>query len=154
MKLIPLTQGKFALVDDEDYDFLMQWKWSYYGGYAHRGEWQKNTKKIKKIRMHRLIMQTPHHMQTDHIDGNGINNQKNNLRIVTHGQNMQNKNSHNGTQSRHKGVYPVREKFRGMITPNKKRIHLGYFLSETEAAEAYNKAALEHFGEFARLNII
>ena len=104
MKTIQLTQGQFALVDDEDYDFLMQWKWQAHKDkstyYATRVEYGKNIK--KGIKMHRVIMNTPRNMETDHKDRNGLNNQKYNLRICTRGQNQTNKR--NWGKSKNKGV--------------------------------------------------
>lgn len=173
MKQIPLTQGKFALVDDEDYEFLMQWKWlvhnelhkKYRGTkidkfYGARAQWDKITKSYKTIRMHRLIMDCPKGMQVDHIDGNGLNNTRNNLRICTAAQNGMN---------RRKFVVPTnRSKFKGTtfdkgrrrnpwkarIKVNGKDLYLGCFASEIDAAKAYNVAAIKHYGEYANLNII
>lgn len=160
MKQIPLTNGHFSLVDDEDYDFLMQWKWcliQYKNGkkYAIRTETVQTAggKKVRKtIRMHRLINKTPDGLETDHRDDNGLNNQKYNLRDATRGQNMMNKKSYVGSAIQFKGVYACRKKYRAIISFNKVRKHLGYFSSETDAARAYNAAAIVHHGDFAKLN--
>ena len=146
MKQIPLGKsGKFALVDDADFDWLSQLKWrDSCNGYASSG--------VKSIKMHRLIMQTPKGMHTDHIDGNGLNNQRSNLRICTQSQNGMNRGAQINSTSGNKGVFKRGKRWKSQIKVGKKIKYLGYFASKTEAAIAYNKAALEHFGEFARLN--
>lgn len=155
MKLIPLTQGKFAQVDDEDYDYLMQWKW--YAIPKRRTTYARSSETLKSpsIRMHRLIMKPPPELQVDHIDGNGLNNQKSNLRWATHSQNQFNRKSRMGS-SRYKGVYfhRIAKKWVAMISENAKRKWIGTFETEEAAAEAYNRAAIKYHGEFARLNVI
>lgn len=150
-KLIPLTQNKHAIVDDEDYDFLMQWKW-----YAHRrhdGEFIAKTRSGKgKILMHRLIVNTPSDMQTDHIDGDTLNNRRSNLRICTNTQNSANRQKPQGAISQYKGIYRVGNRWKAVISPANKHICLGYFSTDIEAAKAYDKAAKQIYGEFARLN--
>ncbi len=88
MKEIPLTQGKVALVDDEDYEYLTQWKWCY-NRYAVRCIGPKNHR--QRIAMHQVILNPPEGLETDHIDRNKLNNQRSNLRAVTRSENMQNK---------------------------------------------------------------
>ena len=80
MKQIPLTQGKFAIIDDKDFEYLNQWKWTYDGRYAIRSV-AFTVGKRSKIYMHRIILNTPVGMDTDHIDMNRLNNQRLNLRI-------------------------------------------------------------------------
>lgn len=147
---IPLTQGKFAIIDEEDFEAIGMHKWYYGAGYALR------KLKRKTIRMHSVINKTPDGYETDHIDGNGLNNQKLNLRNATRHNNVMNTNSRRNSSSKYKGVSWKldRKKWLATICFNKKDIHLGYFISEIEAALAYNKAALKYFGEFAKLNII
>lgn len=158
MKTLPLTKGQVALVDDEDFDRVSGFKWTAVNGkndntfYAHRhikidGKW-------KHQKMHRLIVGANHSEKVDHIDGNGCNNQKQNLRKCTHQQNMRNMRIHN--KNGFKGVTllpkkPVRP-YVAHITLEGKHKHIGYFDTALEAAVAYNQKAVEHYGEFARLN--
>ncbi len=146
---IPLTKGKFALVDAEDYYRLAQFNWHAKLGsttmYAARRDGGK------MIKMHRLIMDAPDHLVVDHIDHNGLNNCRGNLRLCTTAQNSRNMFSNNGSTSRYKGVcwHKKRKKWSATIQFNKKSYHLGYFEDEIKAAKAYDKQAAEYFGEFA-----
>lgn len=157
MKKIKLTRGKFALVDDVDFDYLNQWKWFCEASHhaardQHIG--MDGKKEIKKrIKMHRLIMDAPGGMEVDHIDGNPLNNQRSNLRVVTHAQNQKNLKIPRHNTSGYKGVYwdKVRQKWIAAIHSGK-TINLGGFITKEEAAKRYNEAAIERFGEFARLN--
>lgn len=149
MKLIPLTQGMFAMVDDMDYKWLKKIKW-----YAKKS----NTKYYAvngnpKTYMHRIILGLSHDdpRLSDHIDQNSLNNQRSNLRIATPQQNCHNSPSRKGS-SRFKGVSWVREKQTWKARINQKT--LGYFKLETDAAIAYNNAAKELQQEFAYLNEI
>jgi len=153
MRTIELTQGKVALVDDEDFHYLSQWTWhaSKHGKkyYAENTSYRKN-KSPKITLMHRLILEAK---QIDHIDGNSLNNQKENLRACNKSQNAANQISRRGT-SKYKGVCWCKRnnKWLAKITVNYKCKHLGYFINEIDAASAYDHAALEYFGEFASLN--
>ena len=155
MKTIPLTQGKVALVDDEDYDFLNQWKWY---AYKHRNTYyavrdSRNHKRTQgnTILMHRFIMNTPSNLQVDHKDQNGLNNQKYNLRNCNNSQNHMNCKSWG--KSKYRGVFYYKMKYiRASICINGKDTHLGTYKTEEEAARAYDKKAKELFGEFAKLN--
>ena len=144
--LIPLTKGKFALVDPENYEMLMQWQWHYIsGGYAVR-------KPKESIYMHRIIMKTPIGMDTDHINGDKLDNRKSNLRIVTRSQNRM--NQHKPRKNKYKGVsFSEKEnKWQASLGTRDNRIWAGYHDTQEEAARAYNAAAKQHFGEFAKLN--
>lgn len=155
MKIIKLTQGKEALIDDDDYERVNKFKWQFHKkGYATHG--YKIKGKCKKIRMHRFILQAPKNKQVDHINGNTLDNRKQNLRLCSHRENSRNTaKTKNKTLSRYKGVSKTHRKYwRSYIVLNDKQIHLGYFKTEAEAAKAYNKKASDLFGSFARLNII
>ena len=154
MKKIPLTQGRFALVDDEDYDFLMQWKWHFNCGYAIRTE--SIDGKPKKYRMHREIMRPGKGVQVDHIDHDGLNNKRKNLRNATHTQNRRNTPTYKNSTSGYKGVswYAKLQKWAAQINIKGKRKRIGYFDTKESAARKYNEAAKEEYGEFAYLNRI
>lgn len=152
MKLIPLTQGFFALVDDEDYNFLMQWKWYAFknGNTYYAVRFIKVNNKQKKIMMHRVIMNTSIDQEVDHQDHDGLNCQRYNMRNCTHQQNGMNGGMHGIVP--YLGVYIKRKKFAAKIGYNNKGINLGTFSTMEEAARAYDKKAKELFGEFANLN--
>jgi len=152
-KRIPLTQNKFAIVDDEDFDQVNQYKWYFNNGYARRWYLDKKTKKEGYMTMHRLINNTPKGMDTDHINHNGLDNRKENLRSATRNQNNQNYLPQKHS-SKYKGVYwnKKEKKFKAYIGLNGKAIHLGYFKTEIEGAKAYDRKAKEIYGEFAYLN--
>jgi len=161
MKKIPLSKGRYALVDDEDYDFLMQWKWYLStGGYAVRNETVLGIdgKTQTTVRMHRVVNNTPEEMQTDHIDGDKLDNRKANLRSITNEDNCKNqgKISHRKTSSKYKGVCWSKKtnKWYAYIASNGIRKHIGSYSSECEAAKAYNDYAKMVNGEFARLNVV
>lgn len=159
MKRIPLTQGKFALVDDEDFEWFSRWRWhtqkSRRTFYATRNQLTQKGKQ-KTIYMHRVILRLPKDVQADHINGRGLDNRKQNLRIATVAQNHFNQQSPRlGCVSKFKGVVWDKrsQKWMARIRFNYKRYYLGLFDKEVRAAKAYNKAARELFGEFAALNI-
>lgn len=157
MKEIQLTQDKVALVDDCDFERLNRFKWCAWSSgrtfYAVRNLYQAG-QRVSTIRMHRLILNTPDNMETDHWDGNGLHNWRNNLRVCTGQQNQRNRKPRIGCSSNYKGVYWDKrsQKWSSRIFFDEKRKHLGYFISEFKAACAYDKAAKNYFGEFARLN--
>lgn len=163
MKEIPLTQGMVTQVDDQDYEYLAQWKWrlqkSFNCTYAVRDE-RLNGQRAATILMHRVILDTPDEFETDHKDGNGLNNCRSNLRPANHQQNMQNRRHNKNACSQYRGVEHKKNtrggKFRWVarIKAGKIRQRLGGYATEQEAALAYNQAALKYFGEFARLNIV
>lgn len=134
--LIPLTQGKFAIVDKDDFEWLNQWKWHIdVGGYAVRrpyikGSGRKNQKCIN-VRMHRLINKTPEDKQTDHINRNKLDNRKKNLRTVTSRENLMNTGLFAHNTSGYKGVSwdKSRNKFVAQIKVNQKHIHLGRYIN-------------------------
>ena len=151
MREIVLTQGKVALVDDEDFELVSQWKWCAMRGkhtwYAVRG-----CADGKSVLMHREIFGADAGVkcQIDHKDGNGLNNKRENLRIATQSQNNANARNRLNTSSPYKGVCwdNARNAWLARISEN----FLGRFSSEEDAAKAYDKAAIERFGEYARTN--
>lgn len=159
VKKIPLTQGKFALVDDEDFEYLMQWKWYFCNGYAKRVKYLgggRHNEKKEHIFMHRIINNTPKGILTDHINGDKLDNRKINLRSCTNEQNVHNsrKPKRKNLTSRYKGVYRGKSSWIAQIRINKKLSYIGSFKTEIEAAEAYNNKTLEIRGEFGYLNEI
>ena len=157
MKKIKLDKNKYALVDDEDYDLLAKDKW-----YAHKkvhGEGfyarglRHGTKKL--VFMHRIILNTPSQMFTDHIDGNGLNNQKSNLRICTNSQNQYNKGKYKNNKSGYKGVSwsKSNKKWQATMTYNHKVIKLGLFKSKIAAYKKYCESCKECHGEFLNKNL-
>ena len=145
---IELTKGKTTIVDDADYDWLIQWKWYYSStGYAVRKPYQKTV-----IYMHRLILQITDNLLCDHINGNKLDNKQRNLRIVNKSQNSVNSYQHNDNKSGYKGV--SWSKVAKRWTVYVKGQHIGYFINIIDAALAYNQRATEVFGHFAKLNDI
>lgn len=153
-RAIPLTKGLFAVVDAEDYRRLARCQW-----FAENGQktyYAVRKQNGKSIKMHREILNTPEHLFVDHIDHNGLNNQKKNLRLATFSQNCQNRRHSKlkTSTSKYKGVHwhKDQKKWAAQITANKKSHHLGYFSSETTAAHTYDLAAKKYHGRFASLN--
>lgn len=158
MITMELTKGKFCLIDQESVDIISEHNWHctalhgsslYYAATnVRKGDRQK------QVLMHRLIMGCRAGQEVDHIDGNGLNNQRSNLRLATHQQNLFNQKKRAGGTSSYKGVSWCKrsEKWLSQIMINKKTKFLGYFADELSAAVAYDTAAIALFGEFARKN--
>ncbi len=153
-KLIPLTQGKFTIVDAEDYEWLSKYKWHVDKGdstdYAARSIAGKN------FRMHREILNAPEGLLVDHRNHNGLDNRRENLRLCTASENNMNRrpSKRANKSSRFKGVSwdKRRRRYQAYIQQNGKTVRIGRFKSEIAAAKAYDKKAKELFGEFAYLN--
>lgn len=155
-KRIELTKGYIAIVDDEDYDWLIKHSWHVHDSrpsVRYAMSWIKG----KIIRMHRLILlhygQLEDGLTVDHIDGNGLNNQKANLRTCTQAENTRNRKGpfKNGYRGIHKSG-SKKNPWRAQIKVNYKPICLGNFSTKEDAARAYDAAARKHHGEFASLN--
>jgi len=160
MKKISLTQGKIALINDEDFLMVHGFKWhaiecgrTYYA--ARQGPRQKG-KKRKTFLMHRVLMNASKNQMIDHADGDGLNNQKNNLRFCTFAENMRNSKRRIKNISGYKGVsfYEKIKKWSAKITVNYKLIYLGCYKSKHLAGVVYNIAALKYHGQFAKINKI
>jgi len=160
MKKIKLTQGKFAFVDDEDYQELSRHRWCSQVGqstfYAVRRFWLKYEKKYEGELMHRRILGLKHAdgKKVDHINGNGLDNRKQNLRICSQAENLCNSKVRRDNTSGYKGVswHRNRRKWQAHIGVDGKLVYLGIFPDSRQAAAAYNRAALAYHGQFARLN--
>lgn len=154
---VPLTREQIAIIDDEDWNLIKDYNWyakkSRNTFYAQAYVIGSNRKGRKTISMHRLIIGAQPGQQVDHKNGDGLDNRRFNLRLVTNAQNSMNRKKVGGT-SQYKGVCfdKNRNKWQSYIRINYKRIHLGRFLTEIEAAKRYDEAAIKYFGEFARLN--
>ena len=153
MAQIRLTQGQYAIVDNEDFARLNSFKW--YANKMGNTYYAVRNSKQKSIHMHREILglKSGDGLLTDHINGNGFDNRRVNLRRCTRSQNQHNMHSIWGT-SKYKGVswHKAGKKWQARICVDGKRIHLGLFDSEIEAARIYNQKARELFGEFAKPN--
>ena len=153
---IPLTQGKFALVDEADARFIINKKWyaarSRYTYYAYRGTRTEAGGRATML-MHRLILGLKKGEQADHINGNGLDNRRCNLRKCTRAENMRNWHKVWGS-SKYKGVawYKAYNKWEVRIKTERREVHLGYYENEKEAAKIYNEAVREWYGQFAKTN--
>ena len=156
MRKIPLTQGKLALVDDDDYDRVKKLKWC---AAQNRGTWYAIHGRDPPVYLHRFILNAKTGDECDHVNGDGLDNRRHNLRFCNPSQNQANSGKHRfhygrPTSSLYKGVYwhkrdrnwqaSIRLGYRGKF--------LGCFGDENQAAEAYDSAARTYFGSFARLN--
>lgn len=153
-RLIPLTQGKFAIVDATDFEWLNQWKWcaihdsKYDSWYAAR----RNPLINRQLLMHRVILDAPKGMHVDHQDGDGLRNTRKNIRLATMQQNHFNRGPQRNNTSGYKGVtwYKTRNKWVAQIQVNRKNFNLGYFDDPRKASEAYAEAARHFAGDFFR----
>ena len=153
-RTIPLTQGFEALVSDQDYSYLMQWKWSYVkgrnGGYAkrHGARPNRNAIALHNVVAHRKGI----HGEADHKNQDTLDNQRCNLRPATRSQNSMNRSRRRDNRSGYKGVDKNKGQWRARITKQGRTLHLGYFKTKKKAAAAYNAAAIRLHGEFSCLN--
>ena len=164
-RYISLTKGYYTIVDKEDYELIKNCSWSFYGNEKrnniYAATYIKTDNRCTRVLMHNLLCTPPDGLFIDHINGNGLDNRQDNLRIVTNQQN--NRSQRKGMSgkiftSKYKGVcwYRRKGKWVAQIKPEKgyNQICLGYFTIEKDAAKAYNKAATIYFGEYAYLNEI
>lgn len=144
--------NKYVTVNDEDYEILSKYRWRY------EKIGSKEYARSNGIYMHRFILGvTDTNIQVDHRNGNGLCNERWNLRTCTLAQNCANRKPRGGS-SKYKGVFRYKDKngikWRARIEYNNRGIHIGYFRKEIDAAIAYNRKAKELHGEFAYQNII
>jgi hypothetical protein len=150
-KEIKLTQNQTTIVDDEDFEYLNQWKWW--------ADYDSHTKSFRPARtcngstlfMHRVIMQTPKGLFVDHINHNTLDNRKENLRNVTNSQNQMNSKLLSTNTTGYRGVCPKDGKYVAKIRIGGKQVHLGYFKTPEEAYERYKDAAKEVHGEYSSI---
>ncbi len=158
MKKIPLTQGQFAIVDDEDFEELNQHKWCLCRNgnnlYAIRFKPNPATRKQTCVYIHRIIMGEPKGMSIDHINHNALDNRKVNLRICSNADNIRNQQHRSDGSSKYRGVCWDKgcRKWKAQIKFKGKTLWLGTFGNETDAARIYDEKANELYGEFANLN--
>ena len=153
MKQIPLTKGYFALVDDDDYPIASQHKWTYDNGYAVRKATIAKGQ-YKKILLHRFLISAQPGQMVDHANRNSLDNRRCNLRLCTGSQNNANRRVLRPSSSPYRGVRKASnvERWEAAIGYNYRFIHLGSFLTQEEAARAYDAKAIELYGEFASTN--
>jgi hypothetical protein len=143
MKKIKLTQGKYALVDKEDYDWLSQYNWHAEKG--HKNVWY--ARRLKSVRMHRVILKAKPGEIVDHINMNGLDNRRKNLRIVSKSENNRNQSLRSDKKtSKYKGVSKVGNRYQARIKTNGKESYLGLYKTELGARRAYLKAFKEREG--------
>jgi len=168
MTYLPLTRGRVSLLDEESFTLVRSYKWgAHYTGkkwYASRHrrefEYREGIKLPKVVFLHRfltgLLLISGKAIVVDHIDGNGLNNTMNNLRVCSFQSNAHNKGRTKNCSSRFKGVCTVIRKssiaYQAYISYNSQRKHIGTFDDELDAAKAYDVMAVKYFGEYARLN--
>lgn len=141
---IPLTKGKSSFIDDEDFELIEKYKWHYSQGYAYHG----------RLSMHKLLLGVKHGKMIDHINGNGIDNRKSNLRFCTLKENNRNRIIQINNKSGYKGVVfaKIPKKWKAILRTDSKSLSLGYFNNKTDAAKCYDFHARKLFGEFAKTN--
>jgi hypothetical protein len=159
----PTHPNTFALIDDTDYDLIKQYTWTPSRNgltlYADTfGYIKKGCSGVKSSRtsMHKMVLggTIGDGKEIDHIDGNGLNNTRLNLRVCSHRQNLQNRKISKRNTSGYKGVSwsSAANKWKASIKIGEKNTHIGLFTCLIKAAKAYDNAAKKHFGEYARLN--
>ena len=156
---IKLTLGQYAIVDPEDYKMINKYKWNAYRGYgsyySKRKIYTRKKGTERTVYMHRWIMNAPKGVVVDHINHNGLDNRKENLRFATNAENARySRKTKNKFRSDYKGVHYIKKvkRWRTRITFEGKTRYVGQYTDEISAAKAYDRAAKKYFGEFACLN--
>lgn len=147
MKQLILSNKKISQVDDRDFNMLNKYKW-----HTTAKTYVSRTNNGKEILLHREILNAPDGFEVDHIDGNTLNNQRGNLRLATHAENIRNRthlNKNNKTGETGVSWFKLRGKWRARIMINGKELHLGLFVNKKDAVRARRVAAKKYFGIFA-----
>jgi hypothetical protein len=146
---VPLSQGYQAVIDEEDAERVLPFNWAV--SVRPEKEWTPYASgrvEGRRVLLHRFLMDAPPGIAVDHVDGNGLNNRRVNLRYATQSQNLANRRTDGNKTSPYRGVRKVKKPWYARIG----RAHIGAYETEEEAARAYDAKARELFGEFARLN--
>ena len=152
---VQLNHGKLGIVDDADRDLISQYHWTAvpnHHGNWYMARWISVDGKRKILFFHRLLLNAKAGSQVDHIDGNGLNNCRNNLRLCTHADNCRNSKLRKSNTSGYKGVHKSRAKWVAQIAVDGKAHHLGSYVDILDAARSYDHAARIIYGEFAKTN--
>lgn len=153
---VKLTRGLVTIIDAEDLEFVSQWKWFASRGnstdYAQRNDRSEGIRRT--VKLHRVILNAPDGMHVDHINHNGLDNRKANIRLCTPSENLRNRRKRNGCSSEYKGVIRRQDRVKPWVAVIKVdgKKYTSSFLTELEAALWYDEMAKEHHGEFAQLN--
>lgn len=153
VKYIPLTQGRFAIINEEDFEEVNKYRWNFNSGYA-KHNYYTNGKKKEKLFLHRFILKAKTGEMVDHINGDKLDNRRCNLRVCSHNGNMRNRGIQKNNTSGYKGVHKEGNKFKARIRVSGKLLHIGMFNTAKIAAIEYNKMAVKLHGDFARLNLL
>lgn len=156
MREIPLTKGLFAVVDDDDFELVSRYRWCAQGvsGPVYAARNDASRPKRTTMFMHRFLLGAPHGFDVDHINGDGLDNRRANIRICSHSENMRNQRLSTRNTSGYKGVTFDRDRgaWAAYIVVSGVLLHLGRFRSAEDAARAYDRSAHLHFGEFVLPN--
>lgn len=154
MREITIDKKYRVLVDDADYELVSGFRWSVLigkNGYPYAMRWVSS----KPVLMHRFLLSTPKGMVVDHINGNGLDNRRENIRICSHTENMRNRRINRNNTTGFKGVSVSlgrKKKYQASLERFGKKITFGYFEKLEDAARAYDIGARMYFGDFARTN--
>lgn len=160
MKYIRLTKGKFCLVDDKDFKKVSKYNWFVFSGRKNYAARMIKNIKVRKRQsmmfMHRMIMNSSENYHIDHINGDGLDNRRNNLRVCTSRQNSLNRSYTKKNKVGFKGVRlskrSLSKGYIAQIVNEGKQVYLGYFFTKEDAARAYNKASIKFHGKYGYVN--